>query len=195
MGTHTTWGLCWVLLVMMAAQGTDSRSGQRSLGPTRQRGTAQRRSAVAQARIIAVEDDPDYRAFFREVPKDRFDRAVAASPRPEEREPGNRFSGYYLFQNLRGWDLKDHQSDAGDALQWAVLMREAHDRLRDQIERWGRHRQLPDGSLGGGWGDDVEIGLVWEMIALLRPNLVRKGEHANTINRLKALLHAGPKRK
>ena len=88
----------------------------------------------------------------------------------EEREPGNRFSGYYLFGNLKGWDLKDYQSDVGDAPQWAVLMREAYNRLLDQIEWWGEHRQLPDGSLGGGWGDDVEIGLVWELITLLNPD-------------------------
>jgi len=88
----------------------------------------------------------------------------------EQREPGNRFSGYYLFKDLRAWDLKDYQSDVGDAPQWAVLMREAFNRLLDQIEWWGQHRQLPDGSLGGGWGDDVEIGLVWELITLLNPD-------------------------
>ena len=88
----------------------------------------------------------------------------------EQYEPGNRFSGYYLFGNLKGWELKDYQSDAGDAPQWAVLMREAYNRLLDQIEWWGEHRQLPDGSLGGGWGDDVEIGLVWELVTLLNPD-------------------------
>ncbi|MHC4352565.1 MAG: glycoside hydrolase family 2 TIM barrel-domain containing protein, partial [Planctomycetota bacterium] len=88
----------------------------------------------------------------------------------EQREPGNRFSGYYLSGNLKGWQLKDYQSDVGGAPQWAVLMREGYNRLLDQIEWWGRNRQLPDGSLGGGWGDDVEIGLVWELITLLNPD-------------------------
>jgi len=88
----------------------------------------------------------------------------------EQREPGNRFSGYYLSGNLKGWELKDYQSDVGDAPQWAILMREGYNRLLDQIEWWGKNRQLPDGSLGGGWGDDVEIGLVWELITLLNPD-------------------------
>jgi outer membrane protein assembly factor BamB len=88
----------------------------------------------------------------------------------EQREPGNRFSGYYLSGNLKGWDLKDYQSDVADAPQWAVLMREGYNRLLDQIEWWGKNRQLPDGSLGGGWGDDVEIGLVWELVTLLNPD-------------------------
>jgi len=88
----------------------------------------------------------------------------------EDTDPGNRFSGYYLYNKMEGWELKDYQSDVGDAPQWAALMREGYNRLLDQIEWWGKYRQRDDGGLGGGWGDDVEIGLVWEMITLVNPD-------------------------
>jgi hypothetical protein len=88
----------------------------------------------------------------------------------EDTDPGNRFSGYYLYNKMEGWALRDYQSDVGDAPPWAVLMREGYNRLLDQIEWWGKHRQRDDGGLGGGWGDDVEIGMVWEWITLVNPD-------------------------
>ncbi|MFC1734710.1 hypothetical protein ACFL1X_01240 [Candidatus Hydrogenedentota bacterium] len=87
----------------------------------------------------------------------------------EDIEPGNRFSGYFLYENMDGWAFKDYSADLGDAPKWAGLMREAHNRVLDQTEWWGLNKQKPDGGLGGGWGDDVEIGLVWQAAMLPNP--------------------------
>jgi len=89
----------------------------------------------------------------------------------QEREPGNRYSRYYLYWDTEGWELKDYAGDAEGAPKWAVLMQEAYGRMIDQIEWWGQNRQRPDGGLGGGWGDDVEIGLVWEVLLMLNPDV------------------------
>jgi len=89
----------------------------------------------------------------------------------QELEPGNRYSGYYLYWDPEGWDFKNYDRDIEGAPKWAVMMREAYGRLIDQIEWWGRNRQRPDGGLGGGWGDDVEIGLVWEILMLINPDV------------------------
>jgi len=88
----------------------------------------------------------------------------------ENIEPGNRYSGYYLRYDLTGWDVKDYRAGTEGAPKWAVLMREAYNRLLDQAEWWGLNRQQPDGRLGGGWGDDVEIGIVWESLMLVNPD-------------------------
>ncbi|MFC1736798.1 CARDB domain-containing protein [Candidatus Hydrogenedentota bacterium] len=88
----------------------------------------------------------------------------------EEREPGNKISGYYLYRNLDGWDLIDYSQDVEGAPKWAALIYEAYNRVIDQIEWWGQNQQLPDGRLGGGWGDDVELGAVWETILLANPD-------------------------
>jgi len=92
----------------------------------------------------------------------------------EEREPGNRVSGYYLYGDLEGWDYIDYSGDTEGAPKWAVTMREAYNRLIDQAEWWGDNRQLPDGRLGGGWGDDVEIGICWEAVSLVNPDASEK---------------------
>ncbi|MFC1736833.1 CARDB domain-containing protein, partial [Candidatus Hydrogenedentota bacterium] len=88
----------------------------------------------------------------------------------EEIEPGNKVSGYYLRGDLDGWDFIDYTGDIEGAPKWAALIREAYNRMLDQAEWWGKNRQLPDGRLGGGWGDDVEIGLAWEALMLVNPD-------------------------
>ena len=88
----------------------------------------------------------------------------------EARVPGNRFSQYFLDWDPTGWDVKDYSKGTEDAPRWAVMMREAFNRLIDQADWWHRHRQLPDGRLGGGWGDDVEINIVWQQLMLMNPD-------------------------
>ncbi|MHC4401906.1 MAG: hypothetical protein ACYTG0_19715 [Planctomycetota bacterium] len=96
--------------------------------------------------------------------------AEEAFVRLETLEPGNRISGYYLYGDISGWDFKDYTAGAEGAPRWAVQLREAYGRIVDQIEWWGLNRQRPDGGLGGGWGDDVEVGLVWESALLVNPD-------------------------
>lgn len=51
--------------------------------------------------------------------------------------------------------------------EWAAYLREAYARQVRIIEWWFDHRQAPDGQLGGGWGDDVEILRSWSPIAAI----------------------------
>ncbi|MBD3374791.1 hypothetical protein GF406_07150 [candidate division KSB1 bacterium] len=44
---------------------------------------------------------------------------------------------------------------------WAVAQRRVSARLNEITGWWVNERQLPDGQLGGGWGDDVEILRHW----------------------------------
>jgi len=84
--------------------------------------------------------------------------------------PGNRFSRYYLYWDTDGWDIKDYSGDTEGAPKWAVLMREAYGRMLDQAAWWGENRLQADGSIGGGWGDDVEIAQAWLILTLINPD-------------------------
>jgi hypothetical protein len=44
---------------------------------------------------------------------------------------------------------------------WAAYLREAYSRQVRILDWWFQHRQSPDGQLGGGWGDDVELLRSW----------------------------------
>lgn len=48
---------------------------------------------------------------------------------------------------------------------WAAYLREAYARQIRIMETWFEKRQAPDGQLGGGWGDDVELMRTWMQIA------------------------------
>ncbi len=88
----------------------------------------------------------------------------------QDQEPGNRFSRYFLYWDTRGWDIKDYSSDIEGAPRWAVLMREAYNRMLDHAAWWGENRLQPDGSIGGGWGDDVEIAQAWLILTIVNPD-------------------------
>ncbi len=116
----------------------------------------------------------------------RFARSLAAGDPPrgllpyqaaedaflklQDQEPGNRFSQYFLYGDMTGWQVPDYSRDTQGTPKWAVLIREAYNRLLDQAAWWGKNRGQKDGSIGGGWGDDVEIGQVWEILTLLNPD-------------------------
>lgn len=51
------------------------------------------------------------------------------------------------------------------APQWAAALRDATGWWIDVVEWWGNNRQRPDGSIGGGWSDDVEILRDWWLVA------------------------------
>lgn len=50
---------------------------------------------------------------------------------------------------------------------WAADLREAYVRQIRILGWWFAHRQTPDGQLGGGWGDDVELLRSWGPVAAI----------------------------
>lgn len=50
---------------------------------------------------------------------------------------------------------------------WAAYLREAYARQVRLMDVWFEKRQAPDGQLGGGWGDDVELMRTWMQIAAI----------------------------
>lgn len=60
---------------------------------------------------------------------------------------------------------------------WAAYLREAYGRQVRIMEAWFEKRQQPDGQLGGGWGDDVELMRTWVPVAAIstRARGVRDG--------------------
>jgi len=73
----------------------------------------------------------------------------------------NRFVQWFLYDKWHGmhpdWTLHDYRPEAEGAPEWARYIYEAYNREVDLAEWWFVNRQREDGSLGGGWGDDVEI--------------------------------------
>ena len=55
------------------------------------------------------------------------------------------------------WYLENYTSGFGDAPGWARILREELCWLYDITDWWVDHRQQEDGSIGGGWTDDVEM--------------------------------------
>lgn len=60
---------------------------------------------------------------------------------------------------------REHAADER-APAWANAQREGIGKLRELIHWWIDERQLPDGSYGGGWGDDVEMWRWWAPLLL-----------------------------
>ena len=78
----------------------------------------------------------------------------------EEKFPGNRFVRLYLYDDwVPGpeWPkFADYSVATEGAPEWAATVYEAYNRCLDLGEWWYENKQFPDGSIGGGWGDDVE---------------------------------------
>jgi len=75
--------------------------------------------------------------------------------------PDNRFVKWYLedtwTEHPQDWIYRDYSALKRNAPEWAAQIYEAYNRELDLAEWWILNRQTPDGALGGGWGDDVEI--------------------------------------
>lgn len=73
----------------------------------------------------------------------------------------NRFVRWFLHDEWSPgppeWTFPDYSAKKKGAPRWAAEIYEAYNRELDLGEWWIRNRQAKDGSLGGGWGDDVEI--------------------------------------
>jgi hypothetical protein len=77
--------------------------------------------------------------------------------------PGNPIIGIYLRKPMP--TPPPFAPDAA-APEWANEQRVATEGLADIIHWWIDHRQLPDGSFGGEWGDDVEMWREWAPILI-----------------------------
>ena len=79
----------------------------------------------------------------------------------ESRGERSRYIDWYLHEKwsdeFPDWQFAGYQNSRGGAPAWAGEVFEAYNRELDLAEWWMRNRQQSDGSLGGGWGDDVEI--------------------------------------
>ncbi len=79
----------------------------------------------------------------------------------ETKFPNNRFVRLYLYDDWSPgpeWpNYPDYSPATEGAPEWAAAVYEAYNRCLDLGEWWYENKQFPDGSVGGGWGDDVEI--------------------------------------
>ena len=86
--------------------------------------------------------------------------AQAAWKTLSEDFPNDRFARFYLTNQWtadQDWHFNNHLQGTEDAPKWAVAQKEAYGLLLDLCEWWAANKQQADGSVGGGWGDDVEI--------------------------------------
>ena len=74
--------------------------------------------------------------------------------------PDNRYVQYYLHDRLAAspdWVTNDYLARAKGAPDWAAGLYAGYNLLVDVSEWWAVNKQQADGSIGGGWGDDVEL--------------------------------------
>ncbi len=74
--------------------------------------------------------------------------------------PDNRYVQFYLYNRLAAsadWVSEDYLARAQGAPDWAAGLYAGYNLLVDVAEWWAENKQQADGSIGGGWGDDVEL--------------------------------------
>jgi hypothetical protein len=74
--------------------------------------------------------------------------------------PNNRYVQFYLYNKLAAspdWVSEDYLARTEDAPDWAAGLYAGYNLLVDISEWWAVNKQQADGSIGGGWGDDVEL--------------------------------------
>lgn len=114
----------------------------------------------------------------------------AIKPRPWERSdailkpllarhPNSRIIRMYLGESVPWHNAVN--CDVSEAPIWAKELCEAYLRSVSVIEWWAKNRQSVDGSVGGGWGDDVELLRTWAPVAM-----INEGSHTanETIKRM-----------
>lgn len=79
----------------------------------------------------------------------------------KERQPSNRLVRMYTGENIP-WS-EEYSSAMEGMPEWAVKQREAMSRLLEVIRWWIDNRQLDNGEMGGGYGDDVEMLRQWHV--------------------------------
>lgn len=94
----------------------------------------------------------------RDRRRDLLDPAVACFRVAKKAFPENRIARMYLGEPLAA---EKSYAPVAAAPDWAVCQRESLERLGDIVHWWIDHRMQPDGSYGGGWGDDCEMWRWW----------------------------------
>ena len=82
--------------------------------------------------------------------------------------PANPILGQYTGE---AWTLSQSGGDSQErgwegSWEWVGPQRTAVAGLLSVLRFWCQERQAPDGQLGGGWGDDVEVWRNWTPILL-----------------------------
>ncbi len=103
-----------------------------------------------------VNKDPALRRRYFDKARADLQAAAAAFPR-------NRIARMYLGEPI---PARKQYAAAPGAPEWAVYQRESLERIADIAEWWIDNRVQPDGSYGGGWGDDCEMWR-WQVPALI----------------------------
>ena len=103
-----------------------------------------------------VNKDPAERRRYFDKARADLEAAAAAFPR-------NRIARMYLGEPIPA--RRQYPAVPG-APEWAIYQRESLERIADIAEWWIEHRVQPDGSYGGGWGDDCEMWR-WQVPALI----------------------------
>lgn len=103
-----------------------------------------------------IQRDPVRRSEYFEEGRDLLRVAKAAFPE-------NRLVRLYLDETFP-WPALNPRDPNAPA--WANNQRETLEKLADIITWWIETRQAPDGQLGGGWGDDVEIWRTWTPVLI-----------------------------
>ncbi len=103
--------------------------------------------------------------MFREIEKDFPDNKYVRLYLDDKwKWPEGQLSQPRVYE---GWDVPEYREGTEGAPEWAVHMREQYARLIDHGEWWIDNRQLENGELGGGWGDDVELVPLWAFVAMI----------------------------
>ncbi|MFC1734537.1 hypothetical protein ACFL1X_00360 [Candidatus Hydrogenedentota bacterium] len=78
----------------------------------------------------------------------------------EKKFPRNRYVRLFLHGDIseaKEWQTPDYMAKAKGAPEWAAGLYSCYNHLVDLSEWWALNKQQKDGSIGGGWGDDVEL--------------------------------------
>ncbi len=97
--------------------------------------------------------------------RNRIETALATMDRLRETWPDVSVLRQYAGEAVP-WG-EDLNADVDRHPAWAAYLREAYGRQVRIMEAWFEMRQQPDGQLGGGWGDDVELMRTWLPIAAI----------------------------
>jgi len=89
--------------------------------------------------------------------------------------PDNRYARYFLdntWEMDEDWHYGDYTSDIDvtGAPKWAIKLRQAYLTLTDMCEWWHDNKLQPDGGIGGGWGDDVELIGLFALFGIVTPD-------------------------
>lgn len=94
-----------------------------------------------------------------------IDKARGMAGELRERWPDHPILAQYLGEKVP-WG-EDLVADTEAHPVWAASLREAYARDMEIMSRFMTLRQTPDGQLGGGWSDDVELLRTWVQVAAI----------------------------